>query len=312
MAKRFFYACAGLLCGVLALSATPDSAIGAPVHVASWNVCSTGGRPFGVAVDNAGDVYVTNQWAGTLEKFRRDGTLGVRLAQSLNYPCGVAVASDGTIYVVEHLGNRVSRLSPDGSILGTFGLMLYHPVFVALDRDGNVYVTDFLNRVVKFSATGDLLSTWGSLGAGPGQLNDPGGVVVADDGFVYVADHGNDRIVKFTHDGEYVASWGSSGAGDGQFSIPHGIASSAGNIYVADNGNARVQVLSSGGSFRDTWGARGSGDGQFGPDGPTDVAVNRFGEVFVVDRANCRIQKFADLAIPTVRRSWASVKAIYR
>jgi secreted PhoX family phosphatase len=191
--------------------------------------------------------------------------------------------------------------------------MLNRPVFVALDPDGNVCVTDFLNRVVKFTATGEFVSTWGTAGNGAGQLSDPAGIAIARNGHVFVVDHGNNRIEEFTPDGVYVTAWGTTGSGSGQFSIPHGLSlDAAGHLYVADDGNARVQVLTSEGGFLDAWGTLGSGAGQFGSDSPTDVTVNRFSEVFVVDRANCRIEKFRDLAIPTARRTWTSVKAMYR
>ena len=97
MAARYARVCAGLVCVAFSCCVAPRTAHATPVYVISWNVCSSGGRPFGIAVDAAGYLYVTNQIAGTLEKFSRAGVLVARLAQSLNYPCGVAVASDGTI-----------------------------------------------------------------------------------------------------------------------------------------------------------------------------------------------------------------------
>ena len=63
----------GILPSVLAVSlalsssVTATAAIATPVYISSWNVCPSGGRPFGVAVDEAGYVYVTNQQAGTIE-----------------------------------------------------------------------------------------------------------------------------------------------------------------------------------------------------------------------------------------------------
>lgn len=157
------------------------------------------------------------------------------------------------------------------------------------------------------------MSSWGTAGSEPGELRDPAGIAVDGDGLVYVVDHGNDRIQKFTSAGEFLSGWGSSGAGEGQFRIPHGIAADAsGRILVADDGSARVQVFTREGVFLEAWGSLGAGAGQFGGDSPTDVAVNGLGEVDVVDRANCRVEKFADLATTGVRATWGSVKATYR
>jgi DNA-binding beta-propeller fold protein YncE len=47
------------------------------------------------------------------------------------------------------------------------------------------------------------------------------------------------------------------------------------------------------GTFLTVWGSPGSGDGQFGNGGPSGVAVDASGHVFVADGNNNRIQKFA-------------------
>ena len=60
------------------------------------------------------------------------------------------------------------------------------------------------------------------------------------------------------------------------------------------------------GTFLDKWGTLGSGPGQFGLDGPTDVAVSGSGEIYVVDRANCRVEKFMDLPVLRVPETLAT------
>ena len=69
-----------------------------------------------------------------------------------------------------------------------------------------------------------LVSTWGSLGAGPGQFAGPFDVAVDREGFVYVTDSGNHRVQKFTRDGTFVLQWGGQGTGPGEFVKPTGIA----------------------------------------------------------------------------------------
>jgi len=49
--------------------------------------------------------------------------------------------------------------------------------------------------------------------------------------------------------------------------------------------------LSPSGSLIGSFGAYGSGDGQFKQ--PWDVVVSSSGSVFVIDRSNARVQKFA-------------------
>ena len=46
--------------------------------------------------------------------------------------------------------------------------------------------------------------TWGKPGDKAGEFNEPVGIVVDDEGWVYVADTGNGRIQQFGPDGGYV------------------------------------------------------------------------------------------------------------
>jgi hypothetical protein len=97
--------------------------------------------------------------------------------------------------------------------------------------------------------------------------------------------------------------WGSGGTGDGQFDHPAGIALDAtGNIYVADRRNYRIQVFDTQNNFVRKWGSAGTGDGQFSPasasgsGGPTAIAVDPWGNVYVADPGNPgnnRIQVFS-------------------
>ncbi|MCS7198015.1 MAG: 6-bladed beta-propeller [Candidatus Bipolaricaulota bacterium] len=116
----------------------------------------------------------------------------------------------------------------------------------------------------------------------------------------------------------FLDQFGQGGSAPGQFRGPQGIAvDPQGRIYVADTENHRIQVFDPS-TFKPTekrpvavWGSRcllrtgegcrdpdgggplAPGDGQF--DGPTDIAIDPSGFIYVVDSGNHRIQKF-DLA----------------
>jgi tripartite motif-containing protein 71 len=178
------------------------------------------------------------------------------------------------------------------------------PDQVAVDSDGHVYVADRQNnRVEKFSSDGKLLAVNGRAGRAPGEFRGPRGVAVDAAGHLYVADSGNNRIEKFSAGGHILAVWGrrhgdgAAGTGPGQFHDPRGLATDrAGDLYVADHGNNRIQKLSPSGRLLAKWG-RGGGDGRAGRGpgqfkGPRGVTVNRFGDVYVADKGNNRIQEF--------------------
>ena len=161
--------------------------------------------PYGVAVDNSGNVYVVDSDNCRVQKF-------------------------------DSSGNFLLKWGSNGTGNGQF----YFPSGVAVDSSGNVYVTD--TGVQKFNSNGVFITKWGSTGSGDGQFMGSWGIAVDSSGNVYVTDDGNNRVQKFDSAGNYLTQWGSGGSGDGQFSIPYGVAiDSSGNVYVSDSGNFRVQ-----------------------------------------------------------------------
>ena len=290
-----------------------------PVFVRTWG--TTGHQdgqfqhPFGVAVDSAGNVYVTDTWNHRIQKFTADGTYLTQWGSEgagngqFQSPYGVAVDSAGDVYVTDTWNHRIQKFTADGTYLtqwgsqGTGDGQFQHPFGVAVDSAGNVYVADTSNhRIQKFTADGTYLTQWGELGVDPGQFLYPAGVAVDSAGNVYVTDPDHERvemlrIQKFTADGTYLTQWGSEGAGNGQFQLPFGVAvDSAGNVYVTDPWNHRIHKFTATGTHLTQWGDLGSGNGQFAY--PQGVAVDSAGNVYVTDTDNNRVQKFTPPAAP--------------
>jgi len=132
---------------------------------------------------------------------------------------------------------------------------------------------------------------WGSFGSGNGYFDDPEGIAVGANGYVYVADQDNDRVQYFTPTGSYLGKWGSSGPQNGEFSGLFGIAVAPnGNVYAADSGNHRIQYFTPTGSFLGKWGSDGTGNGQFR--GLREIAVSSSGTVYAADPTDTTVQYF--------------------
>jgi sugar lactone lactonase YvrE len=150
------------------------------------------------------------------------------------------------------------------------------------------------------------------------SFNDPYGVAVDSSSNVYVGDYGNNEIRKVTSAGVVTTLAGApgptnSGSADGtgasaQFTGPAGVAvDSSGNVYVADTGNNEIRKVTSTGVVTTLAGAPGeinygSADGigasaQFA--GPTGVAVDSSGNIYVADTENNEIRKVTSAGVVT-------------
>jgi len=188
---------------------------------------------------------------------------------------------------------------------GTLNGQFNSPHGISIAPDGTLFVADTNNnRIQHFSASGQFLNAWGSLGnssagdAPLGTFNQPWAIAVSPDGkFVYVADTWNHRIQKFTASGTPLIMWGTplyDPTTTGTFGIwgPRGIAVDArGRVFVADTGNKRILVYDADGNFVMQIGSEGLSIGQF--EEPVGLAIDTRGYLYVADTWNQRIQVFA-------------------
>lgn len=136
------------------------------------------------------------------------------------------------------------------------------------------------------------------------QFNQPIGLAVDAAGNVYVADFENHRIRKVSPTGTVstLAGDGTAGFADGngtaaKFLGPRDIdVDASGNLYIADAFNNRIRKITPTGTVSTIAGdgTRGSADGngvsaQF--DGPSGIAVDAAGNMYVADNINHRIRK---------------------
>ena len=258
--------------------------------------------PIGIVVDGAGNLLIADV---ANDRVRKVG--------------------GATNLITTVVGTGERSLTGDGVAATAAALIV--PWGVAADGTGNLFIADTLNnRIRKVDGVTGIITTVAGTGCIPalqescllgdgrpavqGALVNPQGVEVDEAGNLFIADRDNNRIRKV--DGATgiittVAGTDSLGfSGDGgpattaELNEPFDVAvDGSGNLFIADTFNLRIRKVDATTGIITTVAGTGelglSGDG--GPaiaaafSGPTSVAVDEAGNLFIADESNHRIRK---------------------
>jgi trimeric autotransporter adhesin len=197
------------------------------------------GQPEGIAVDNAGNIYIADAADNRVRK----------------------IAPDGSIQT--YAGTGRAGFSGDGG--PATAAQLSQPYGISLDRAGNLYIADLGNaRVRKVSIDGTIQTVAGG-GSFPAANSGQGGpatsvefiqprnVALDGGGSLFISDFGANQVYSVARDGTLMLAAGTgepgfsgdnSGALLAQLNAPAGLAvDAAGAVYIADSGNNRVRKV---------------------------------------------------------------------
>lgn len=132
-------------------------------------------EPYGVAVDEVGNVYVTDTGNHCIRIISLDGQVttlagarepgyvdGQGSEARFNFPRGIAMDAEGNLYVADTANHRIRKITPDGVVTtlagsgepgnadGAAGEAQFRvPEGIAVDADGNLIVADTGNHRIR-------------------------------------------------------------------------------------------------------------------------------------------------------------------
>jgi sugar lactone lactonase YvrE len=264
--------------------------IGGPGNLDGLRSAARFNNPSKAAIDNAGNVFVTDEFNHTIRKISAAGAVttlagspgriggvdGTGAAAGFNSPRGIVLDSNGNLYVADSGSCAIRKITPDGT-------------------------------VTTFAGTLDMCS--GANGTGPAaRFNHPSGLAIDSNGTLYVADTDNHTIRKITAAGVVTTLAGSAGMRGGdegtgaaaRFNEPLGLTVDAGGtVYVCDSGNNTIRRVTAAGvvtTFAGLSGEPGGIDGvgtaaMFDHPADVDVVHGTFQALFVADTSSALIRK---------------------
>ena len=263
------------------------------------------GRPFDVASDGKGKVYVSDIATANIFIFDLVNYKVKTLAPlgTFEKPMGIALDDAGNIYVTDLSKEEILVFDKEGKPAFSFGKesgKLDWPVGVTVDdKLGRVYVVNSHGHdVAVFDKKGEYLFSIGKRGEGGGGLNYPVDVVVTPDGRVVVADAMNAKIQIFDKDGKFLKDFGKRGDGLGEFQLIKGLGiDSDNNLYVSDATAVKVEIfdlegnylMSLGGPYNVTQSRRIPPGGFVMPSG---IGVDAKNGIYVADQLGRYFQVF--------------------
>ena len=210
---------------------------------------------------------------------------------------GIAVNTNGTIvltdnyghcvYVFDKYGNCLRKSRGEGNNTGQF----QYPDGISFLNDNEVLIADFGNcRIQRLNIqTGTVVKSFGKLGKGKGELNNPVDVTVNDEGSIVVTERDNNRIQVMSKEGESIFTFGDKGPE--KLCKPTCCIPYKNMFLVSDRDNHCIKAFDQSGTFLYKFGKKGNQDGQFNL--PRGLLVDSSNNLLVCDTDNYRVQQFS-------------------
>jgi hypothetical protein len=211
--------------------------------------------PYGIAIDGAGNAWITN-YNNTITELSTVSTpLGTASGGSpysglsLNIPYAVAIDKSGDVWIASKNNSAVTELNNSGGIIaaGYTGGGIDVPYGIAIDGSGNAWIANYggisNSTISEIASSGTALSAVGSSPFSESGSYGPQAIAIDGGGNAWVANNGNSSIAEFSNGGAMLspsAGYSASGTLNG----PNAIAvDPSGNVWISNSNNNTVTEL---------------------------------------------------------------------
>jgi hypothetical protein len=127
--------------------------------------------PQSVAVDGAGDVFIADTFNTRVVKVPAGGGTQTTVGSGFSYPTGVSADQAGDVFIADYFDNVVVEVPANGSAQITLATNLNQPGGIAADGAGDIFIADTYNsRVLKQQ---DIAVNFGNVNVCPGTQTTP-------------------------------------------------------------------------------------------------------------------------------------------
>jgi hypothetical protein len=258
--------------------------------------------PYGIFVNTNNTIYVADRENGRIQAWlETNTTLSNNASVNLSNPHSLFVTITNDIYIDNgYEYSQVDKLAFSATTTVPEMMVNQECYGLFVDINATLYcsIMDLHHVVAKSlnssSNTSAIVAGTYCPGSTSYMLYYPCGIFVDVNFDLYVADCGNNRIQRF-HSGQLDATTvaGKGISGTFTLSCPTGVVLDAGNyLFIVDSGNHRI-IGSGPNGFRCIVGCFSwSGPGASQLWYPQSMAFDRYGNFFVADMENSRVQKF--------------------
>ena len=163
--------------------------------------------PCGIATDSKGNIFVTSSFYHCVLKYspngmflKSTGKIGRGKGEFQN-PAGLHVTLDGKVFVCDTSNCRINVFNDELELLQEINLaecgikQISHPSYpydIAFNSSNHMFISDTMNNcILVFGSNGMFSSRICDVDKERGQLKQPKGIAIDNDGYLFVSDSGN-------------------------------------------------------------------------------------------------------------------------